>query len=158
MPQEIFPYNFQVNVPSSCQSVFQVPSQLNSKEGTTLKCQSDFQVPIQGSHQLILQIYPRKDPRVFTLNMPSIMPDSPVFIESSGDTSGSTSDNTTKDPSRVPIIKTASAPSENQTIDPFRVPELIFKWQSKQHYNWISKCRYNRRYQNHANCKSNFKS
>ena len=54
--QETCPYNFQIKVPSTFQSVYQVPSQLNSKEATQLKCQNNFQVPSQGIHQLICQI------------------------------------------------------------------------------------------------------
>ena len=93
MPQETWPDNFQVKVPSAWQLVFQVPSQLNIKEGIQLKYQSNWQVPIQVPHQLILEIESSRDPRGFPRDMPSIIPVSPGFGYSNRGSSESTTAN-----------------------------------------------------------------
>ena len=121
MPQETHLDNFQVKVPSVCQTVCQVPSQLNSKEVTHLKCQRNRQVPIQGPHQLICQIESSRDTRLFTIKMSIIIPSSTGFRESNWDPSESFSNNPTKYPSPVPIIKPSSGPSKTPTKYPSHV-------------------------------------
>ena len=69
----------------------------------------------QGTHQLIFQIESNRDPRGFTRDMTSIIPVSPVFGYSNGDPSVIPSDNPTKDPSPVTIIKPAIMPIETPT-------------------------------------------
>ena len=115
IPQETYPDNFQVKAPSARQSVFQAPIKLNNKERAQLKCQRYFQVPIQGPKQLIYQIESNMATKGFPRDMPSIMSAGTVFGESSGDTSGSTSDKPTTHSSPVKIIKPSSGTSENPT-------------------------------------------
>ena len=74
MPQETFPYIFQVRDPLVCQSERQVSIQLNIKEGTHLKFQKNCQVPSQAPHQFICQIYSSRYPGLFPRDIPSIMP------------------------------------------------------------------------------------
>ena len=93
MPQDTYLDNCQVKVPSSCQLVCQVSSQLNSNEGTQLKFQGNFQVPIQETHKLIFQIESSMDSRVFPRDMPSIMSVNPGFGYSNRDPSESTTAN-----------------------------------------------------------------
>ena len=93
MPQETCPDNFQVKAPSACQLVWQVPSQLNSKEGTQFKCQRNWQVPIQVPHQFIREIESSRYPRGFPRDMPSIIPVSPWFVYSNRGSSESTTEN-----------------------------------------------------------------
>ena len=132
IPQETCPDKCQVEVPSAFQSVFQVSSQMNIKEGTQLKCQRNLQVPGQGPHQLIFQIESIRDPRGFPRDIPSIMPvrypnKEPIsdiwFGYSSGYLSRSPSYKPTKHPYPVPIIKPSSGTSENPTKHPSHVPK-----------------------------------
>ena len=132
MPQETFPDNFHVKVPSVCQSVCQVNTELKIKEGTQLKCQIYFQYPIQGPHQLISQINSIRYKRGFPKDMPSIMifrdknkePITyPVLGDSNGYPSDSPSDNPTKYPSPVPIIKPSHVSGKTLTKNPSRVPQ-----------------------------------
>ena len=95
--------------------LYQVPSQLNIKEGKELNCQRNFQLPIQVPHQLILQIDSNRNPSVFTRDMPHIMPVSPGFRYSNGNLSGSPSDKLTNDPFLVLMTNPSSKPSKNQT-------------------------------------------
>ena len=79
MPQEPCPDNFQLKLPSKCQLVRQVPSQLNSKEGTQLESQRDFQVPIQWQHKFIFQMESSRYKKGFPKDMQIIIPVSPGF-------------------------------------------------------------------------------
>ena len=90
-----------------------------------MKCQSNLQEPSQGPQQLILQIDPSRYPGGFPRDTPSIMSVSPVFVESSGDPSGSTSDKPTKNPSPVKTTKSFIVPSETPTkYPPHGIKEL----------------------------------
>ena len=74
MPYETWSDNYQVEVPSVCQQVCQVPSKLESKYRTQLKRQRNFRAPSQVRQQLICQIDPIRDPRGFPRDMSSTMP------------------------------------------------------------------------------------